>query len=57
VQAFEGYGLKLVITPEVEPTLTVQFESERDEVEDERSTLADLYKHPSLFPGGAPDFE
>lgn len=56
MQAFEGYGVRLVITPEQQP-VTVQFEMEKDRVEDEPSTLADLYKHPSLFPNGTPDFE
>jgi hypothetical protein len=56
VQAFEGYGLKLVMSPAEQPTMTVQFEMER-EIEEEPSTLADLFKHPSLFPNGTPDFE
>ena len=56
MHAFKGYGIEMVIAPAEEQTLTVQFEKER-EVEDEPSTLADLYKHPSLFPGGTPDFE
>lgn len=57
VTAFEGYGLKMVIQPEQEQGLTIEFKQD-DEKERPEAGLADLYNNPALWGGrGAPDFE
>jgi hypothetical protein len=54
VQAFEGYGLKLVIAP-AEPA-TPDFTEERKDPAARR--MSDLYSDISLWgPNGAPSFE
>jgi hypothetical protein len=61
VLAFEGYGVKLALSPPQpeqpmprEVTLTL----ERDEEDRDGSAVTDLYSNPALWgPRGRPDFE